>query len=530
MAIILLPAIFSAHTMECLLKLNMRSFEKRFEDKKWLIFTSFLVIFIVLKSADSFYRPFSFDELFTWQIAQMPTLTRLWEALGPMDPSPPLYYIVTRLSQTAFGYGEFATRLPALISMLVALFFLFLILDRRCGAITALTGVLLLSLSPATSLTPNARTYTFILALCTISLWCWQVAVARPRRLLPLLGLFISLSMALYSHFYAFLLFVPIVAGETYRSFKIRRIDWQVLLTLLLATATIIPLIPLAERCTSLSKGFWSKPTLSTIFLCCNYIYMRLVIVVLIAFGISICSKYIRKENNGQLPEQEVTIKQLPAVHEVVAAISLALTPALGLIVAVCITNAFTARYFVSAVLGTICVLAYSRHLIKRPWVFEGTILMIITAVMCLAAHTYLIHSAIEINRNLKSRINNMLNTGDDLPIVMLSSLSFLETQHYAPESLKKQLFYLIDYDLKFNYEDEDNSSVISIAGLAGLKLINVDDFHDFLKTHKTFYIDGNKSHYMSRLKPMLRPSDVAAIIENERVPTKYLLKVSLNQ
>ena len=504
----------------------MTSFEKRFENKKWYFFTAILVIFAALKIVESFYQPLWFDELFTWHIAQMPTLTGLWKALGPMDPSPPLYYIVTRIFQSIFGYGEFATRLPALISFLVALFFLFLIIDRRCGAITALTGVLLLCFSPAALLITNARTYTFILALCTISLWCWQVAAADNRRTLPLLGLFLSLTMALYSHFYAFLLFVPIVAGDTYRSFQIRRIDWPVWLTLLLAAATIIPLIPLAQKCTSLSTGFWSKPMLVN-FLMSTYLYVSTVIAVLIAFVISFCFKLFRRESNiGQLTKTGATIKQQPAGHEVVAAISLALIPFLGFLVAICFTNAFTARYFESAAIGAIIVLAYSRHLIKRPWVSEGTVLMIITVVLCVAFQTYLMQSAIKKNRNLKSRINIMLSTDSDLPIVMLSPFSFLQIQHYAPEQLKNRLFYLIDYDLQFNHEG--NSAVISVAELAKLKPIKVSDFKTFLKIHKTFYVVGNASPYMDRIKTMLRPSDVAAILDAKKRPAEYLLKVSV--
>jgi 4-amino-4-deoxy-L-arabinose transferase-like glycosyltransferase len=502
----------------------MTSFEKQFEDKKWFILTAILVIFFALKIIESFYRPFSFDELFTWHIAQIPTLKGLWEAMGPMDPSPPLYYIVTRISQSVFGYGEFGTRLPALISILVAMSFLFLILDKRCGAITAITGVLLLGLTPASSLTCNARTYTFIIALCTISLWCWQNVAAHTRRVLSLLGLFLSLSMALYSHYYAFLLFIPIVVGELYRSLQIKRIDWPVWITLMLAAATIIPLIPLAERCASLSRWFWSKPNSATFFQC-NLLYAAPAIAVLMAAVIFMCFK---KTDNEQLLEIKIPIKQPPAEYEVAAAIGLAIIPFGGFLIALFFTNAFVTRYFVSAAVGAVILAAYARNLIKRSCVLEGTLLMIITFLLFLCFQGYLILSAMEINRDLKSRMNILSNTGDDLPVVMLSHNHFMVTQHYAPEPLKKRLFYLIDYDLCFKYKKK--ASDISIDGLSRLAPIKVEDLITFLNTHKVFYIAGNKSSYMSRLKTMVTPYDPVASLDKEREPAKYLLKVSANK
>jgi hypothetical protein len=133
-----------------------------------------------------------------------------------------------------------------------------------------------------------------------------------------------------------------------------------------------------------------------------------------------------------------------------------------------------------------------------------------------------------EVNRDLKSRMNILSNTGDDLPIVMLSPNSFLATQHYAPAPLKKRLFYLIDYDLQFKYEK--NSPDISVDGLAKLQPIKVDDLKTFLKAHKTFYIAGNKSPYMSSLKTMVTPFDPAAGLDEKRNLTKYLLKVVTNK
>jgi 4-amino-4-deoxy-L-arabinose transferase-like glycosyltransferase len=505
----------------------MISLEKKIENNKWLVLASIIIVFTALRIVDSYFRPFWFDELFTWHIAQIPTFTGLWKSLGPMDPSPPLYYVITRIFQSVLGHGEFATRLPALISFLVAMFFLFLILDRRCGAITAITGVLLLCLTPATLMINIARTYTFVLALCTISLWCWQVAASGDRRILPLCGLFLSLCMALYSHFYAFLLFVPVVAGEIYRSFKIKQIDWPVWLTLLLAALTVIPLLPLAARCTSLSKSFWSKPDLFN-FLQSTFLYAAQVFLALIAFVISIFVKYVKTNDNpSRSANPENKVNHLPPGHEVVAAVALALIPVLVLPIAVFVTNAFTYRYFVSAVIGAIIVLAYFRLLIKRSWVSEGFLLMIIAAVLCIVSQAYLIFSMSETDAKLMSRINIMSSTGDELPIVMLSPISFLATQHYAPEALKKRIFYLVDYDLQFQYEG--NSADISLAGLSKLAPIMVASLETFLKTHKTFYIAGGNRSYALTLKTKVVPGYRTAIPIEGKGPVKYLYKVTVN-
>jgi hypothetical protein len=52
-------------------------------------------------------RPLWFDELFTFQIARLPDLGRIFRAI-PADGNPPLYYLLARLSFRLLGETTFS--------------------------------------------------------------------------------------------------------------------------------------------------------------------------------------------------------------------------------------------------------------------------------------------------------------------------------------------------------------------------------------------------------------------------------------
>jgi hypothetical protein len=76
-----------------------------------------LIFFSSLYVLATFYRAsrklFWFDELFTVYISRLPDMASVWSALKQgMDFNPPLFYALTKFSESLFGEGHIATRLP----------------------------------------------------------------------------------------------------------------------------------------------------------------------------------------------------------------------------------------------------------------------------------------------------------------------------------------------------------------------------------------------------------------------------------
>src|ERR1022692_4930035 len=57
-------------------------------------------------------KPLWHDELFTYYIAQSPTVGQMWNEIATLDLNPPLVYLLTRLSFKIFGVSTLAARIP----------------------------------------------------------------------------------------------------------------------------------------------------------------------------------------------------------------------------------------------------------------------------------------------------------------------------------------------------------------------------------------------------------------------------------
>jgi len=99
-----------------------------------------------------------------------------------------------------------------------------------------------------------------VLGFAAFSLLCWQSLADDRRRILSLAGLSASLAAALASHYYAVLIFVPLVLGEGARTIVRRRLDPWVWLAFAVATIPLWVFLPLIQSGRQLSGTFWAKP------------------------------------------------------------------------------------------------------------------------------------------------------------------------------------------------------------------------------------------------------------------------------
>src|ERR1035438_3090715 len=112
-------------------------------ERKWLLCVLlFAQIYLVLTALHGM-RRFWYDELFTFYMCRLPSMSAVWSALKDgADLNPPLFYVVTRACQAAFGNSELATRLPAILGFLVMSLCIFHFVSRfgsRLAGLAAMT-------------------------------------------------------------------------------------------------------------------------------------------------------------------------------------------------------------------------------------------------------------------------------------------------------------------------------------------------------------------------------------------------------
>lgn len=215
----------------------------------WLPFTLLLA---VVSIALANYRMFWHDELGTALTTAnpggYPITTRL---RGCVDMMPPFYFVITQAVTAPFGVNEISLRLPSLFGVWLACFSFYWLVRRELSALAAVAGVFALLSTGIRFFLWEARSYGLLAGLEGLGVLCWQ-RCEEPRRRWWLVGLAVSLTLAISVHYYASLGMVPLGIAELWRNWRHRRIDWPVWLAFsvpVLVLAGHLPLIRAGLEC-----------------------------------------------------------------------------------------------------------------------------------------------------------------------------------------------------------------------------------------------------------------------------------------
>lgn len=215
----------------------------------WLPFTILLAAFSIALAS---HRMFWHDELGTALVTLNPGGYPLTTQLrGCVDMMPPFYFVITKAATTPFGVNEISLRLPSLFGVWLACFSFYWLLRREFSALAAVAGVFALLSTGIRYFLWEARSYGLLVGLETLGVLCWQ-RCENPRRRWWLVGLAVSLSLAISVHYYASLGMVPLGIAELWRNWRRRRIDWPVWIAFtvpVLVLAGHLPLIRAGLEC-----------------------------------------------------------------------------------------------------------------------------------------------------------------------------------------------------------------------------------------------------------------------------------------
>jgi hypothetical protein len=469
------------------------------EDHTLLSFGIFSFFYFLGACGKASSKLFWFDELFSWYIAKLPSLSEIWKALYEgIDSNPPLHYFLIRASHWVFGTGELATRLPFILGFWLALLFLFLFITKRCGSFMAYLAVVFLCLSSSYEYAFEARPYALVLACCGASIYCWGLAIEGRFRKLALIGLSLSLNVALFSNYYAVLLFPPLIIGEGYRSFQSRRVDWSIWISMVAGGAVFIPLVPMMLNYRrEYSEFFWSKPTWGLFLKSIDWFFHDPALGGFLGVG---CLLGVMKAVGSLTPnKQNQRIGLNIPSHELIAAIILMLLPVIGFVLAKFVTQAYYYRYFLPTVIGIALGLTF---LYRR--LLQGRLL--ITALLLASLFgIFIVKQAVDAQGLFSKKLNFKvaksftwaLSIPGNTSIVISNAIVFLQCQHYAPPGLKGRLFYLMDLN---TLRQDKRTAIRSLKELRKKIPIPVEDYRSFLSSHNHFYLHLPNKPLIDRL------------------------------
>ena len=401
---------------------------------------------------------FWLDELFTVYVSRLPDMASVWSALKQgVDFNPPLFYVVTRLSESLFGEGHIATRLPAILGFWIFCLCLFRFVSVRTSVLAGLISMLFPLVTTAYFYAYEARSHGIVLGFGGLALVCWQTATGSRRRGWWLIGLSVALLCAILIHTYAILLLVPFVLAELVRSVILRSVDWAVWLAMIFSSLGATVSLPLfrAAKATFPAGGFFSA---NGSILTNSYQFHLTPAVGVLSAGLILYFVFKFASPNPPVPPNGRQSVELP---EVVALIAFVAMPFFSFFVAKLTGAPFMLRYSISTVAGFGCLFGMATA--KRPPVGLGVLLVLVAQIEInffkYSQSAALIEPITSIGLSTSAEafayqyqmMRAVPNKGS--PIVLLDNLEFLPIIHYAPAELASRLVYLVKPDSDINGE-----------------------------------------------------------------------------
>ena len=417
-------------------------------------------IFFAVTGIRAGHTTFWLDELFTIHLCALPRFIDVWNALrAGIDLNPPFQYVAVRSAQAIFGSGPLAIRLPVLAGYLVMSVSIYLFLRRRLPLPMAFAGMMLPWLAGTYRFALDARPYGILLGCSGVALLCWARAAGteRPRRA-ALTGLWVSITLALLTHYYAVLLALPFLLGEWRRFTERRKPDWPMWTTLALSAlpVAIYPLVFQVEK--GQTSRLWPfHVTWLTGPDAYRYLLEPLVWPLLVGAALSLAS--------GKSPAGECGRGKGMTGAELAALIGFALIPAAAAGLAAATTGSFEPRYGAPGVLGVACLLPWmgTRYgpgkAARNGAVFATVFLVFFTAGFLwklweATQRPAVVHAAKLPNGSspaapeiLGYPLIGRVPPGN-LPLVLANAAAFLEVGYYAGDDLARRLYYVTDPNL----------------------------------------------------------------------------------
>ena len=378
------------------------------------------------------------DELFSVYLCRLPTLSRVLKAVrAGVDFNQPLFYVLTRASNTLFGEGLIATRFPGILGFWISCLSLFCFVNHRVGPRGGLVAMALPLTTGAFYTACQARSYGIVLGFSGLALVSWQMSMEQPLPNYWLLAFSLFLMAAFMAHCYALLIAIPFALAEMFGVFWFKQVNWLMWIAIitpaLAACLSFVPSLRAYRRLTkdtvfpSLFPARLSETGKAYAFLFGRCIPMLSVVIVLFALD---------------SPARALVRSQAPEViwREMILAVSFLAVPIFAVALGKIAGGPFLPRYCISAIFGFSVVVGTGVGMRDIPTWFALALTVVALAYAINAGVSGPTHYTGENPLVMHSLLRG--NYTKSLPIVVLHPHEFLYLSHYAPD-LVPRLYYV---------------------------------------------------------------------------------------
>lgn len=423
-----------------------------------------LALTLVISLLVSHYRMMWFDEylgLNTDSVHSLRLQLHIQRTI-PLALDTISYHLLAHFSMRIFGVGAFAIRLPSLLGYLLMQVCLYFFVRRIASQSAALFAMIFPSLLYAQYFAVDGRPYGLLLGAYSLALLCWQSAVRSEFHRKPaLVTLAVAVAFTLNTHFFAFLLVIPLYAAEVFRAVQRRKLDLPVLAALGAGTAAMVFILPFIHGAAEFRDHYIA---LNVDAHSIPLVYQSLLVfpdgaggagraAFLAVLVLSLVWAYTRLFTHpapGMLKAETVLLLALTAL------------PFFGYIVAKYVAHSIYARYVLGTTIGLVLVMAISiAPLLRRRWfacaVF-GVMLLIVPGHGVQRIRSERLEkqrriAALTFSPAIRSAL---MNTPDQLVYIQDLETYFI-ARFYEPDPfIRSRLTVVISHDdeMKFMHQD----------------------------------------------------------------------------
>jgi hypothetical protein len=431
------------------------------------ILTGLVAFYLLIVLAQSSLKLLWVDELITYFIARQPGPSGIWRALtAGADPNPPLLHLLVQLSTSALGISALAIRLPAILSVLLAIVSIWWMLRRWLNPSFAAVGVLAFMATRGFDYAYDARSYAPLMgfSMAALALWISSTELRGWPRLLALCGLSVMLAAGISSNYYGVLAFFPIAAGEAVRALYSRQFRLGIWTALAIGAVPLLAYLPLIRHnIAEFGPHAWNRPHISMVGLS----YLELVEgVVWPVLGMTLWTLWKRR------PVSEVPTPELTAL-----AVFL-LYPLLGFAIAISGAGMISPR----CVVPVCCAFGLAAGILAQHTfgrLRHGPVAAILFMLLWVTVREGFCASLLIEQRRAFLALRDEVEHLNPPHILVADSSFVLPLWFYSTPQVRSAIFIPIDFDAIHRYENDDSGEQNLWAGRRGIFPIAIVPFAD---------------------------------------------------
>ncbi len=477
---------------------QLESIANKLEKSKLLIFLGFTILYSAATYWSSTRKLMWNDELYTYYIARLPTMSDVWGALmSGGEQLPPFFYIITRASIALFGVNSLAFRLPEMLGFWVMCLCLFIFVGRRTSTFYGLLAAVFPLVTSSYYYSYEARPYGLMLGFSALALLCWQSATMNRWRPLSIIFLGMSLAGALSVHYYGVFVILPLALGEVVRTLTRRKIDAPVWAMFVLAVVPLFWHLPLIRQARANSGVFWAQPQWMNIP---DFYFEMLYLVVLpLTCLIFFAGIYQNSRQDIEPIQDDKSISDISHLFpEIIVAVGFIMLPIFGVITAKFVTGAFTSRYAICAIIGFSILIS-----LAATRIYNNNRLIVAVLMICFFGWFGILtfkeywKPGEDWGAYPESKIQLIKLSGEpDLPIVAAETYTFIELEHYAPPEISSRVVYLADPQISLQRIGSNSIELGTLSLFKPWFQLNVTDYKPYIASRPRFLLCGNPQSF----------------------------------